>query len=242
VIPRRSRALSVTVAIGAAGCAAPPMGLGSGAVFSGAPGSSRLVAAGATGMAASGTRTVFQAEASLAFQQRPPDASLGGGIEAGLVYTQLEERGASGEVFVVGGFPYVRPRLIVGPASLAVALAGFAMGAGGGGVMAGFADAQLGVGSETSSIYAGAYTLVYDVAGGNRTVAKQLRIGGEHLWQLRGVRFGLALEVYAQDDAFVDRGPDTDTDGDRPSRSRRVESTFTGGGLKLRIDSGSRGW
>lgn len=211
--------------LAAVGCAAPPIGLGSGALHptSGAASSSGASASGSAGYGGGRHRNVFQIDGSLAVAIRPAFA-----LEAGLVYTQLNQVERGEAISAYGVFPYLRPRLSVGPVFAAVALSGFAFGGGGGGVVAGIADAQVGYRHAAWAIYAGGYRLHHEVTGSSTTSASQLRVGGEYLLPTRGGRIGVALELYRQADRL------TGYEGDSGST---MTSRFVGGALKLRFAS-----
>ena len=93
------------------------MGLGTGARI---PASPRMgVIEGRTGMAAASGRQSFQADVAARFQIVRVFA-----MESGIAVTRVQQAGADGDqVNLPGGFPYLRPRLQFGHASLAVALA-----------------------------------------------------------------------------------------------------------------------
>jgi hypothetical protein len=210
------------VAAVAIGCAAPPIGLGSGALRPAHP-RTGTSATGAAGFGGGHDRTVFQIDGALAVAVHPAFT-----MEGGLVYTQLSQPTAAGELIAHGGFPYLRPRLTLGPVSIAIALAGFAIGGGEGGVIAGIADAQVGYGREAWAIYAGGYALHHEVLGSSTTSARQLRLGGEYLMTTPGGRVGVALELYRQDDTLRAIGA---------GRDRMAASRFFGGAIKLRFAS-----
>ena len=207
----------IVVAALATGCAAPPIGLGSGALHPGTGAS----ATGTAGYGAGGGRNVFQVDGALAVGIRRSFA-----VEAGLVYTQLSQLDRGHPLTAYGVFPYVRPRLSSGPVFVAVALSGFAMGGGGGGVVGGIADAQVGYGRTDWAAYVGGYRLHHEVIGSSSTSATQLRIGAEYLIPTRGGRVGVAVELYRQDDSL--RGGET---------SSTLRSSYFGGAVKLRFAS-----
>jgi hypothetical protein len=202
-----------------AACAAPPMGLGPGARLPARPGYGQL--AGSVGMGAGPGRQMFQAEGSMAFR-----AARWFDVDVGGVYTQIAQRRADGtDVTVAGGFPYVRPRVVIDHVSVAVALSGFGMGGGGGGFAGGVADVQLGYGTAAWSVYAGAYGQAFElVADNGLTVSSsQLRLGGEYTTRMGPSRVGVAVEVYRHHDTIT--------------RDTTTESRFIGAGLKLTITS-----
>lgn len=219
----RSFALS-PLAVALVGCAAPPLGLGMGAHLPTSTTGERttgMVAHGATALAGSADRRVFQAEGGLGVIGTRWFA-----FDAGVVYTQLADD-SDGHVFAAGGFPYLRPKLTFGNVSLAGAVAGMGFGGGGGGFYGGIADLQLGYGTPSWSVYAGAYGLTYEVVseGTTRTSGSQERLGGEYLFPVGPMKLGVALELYRQHDEL--RGND-----------RSTESRFYGAGVKLRVESG----
>lgn len=201
-------------------CAAPPMGLGTGARTPAAVG--RNVVEGRTGMAVATGRQTFQAEVSGRAQIARAFA-----MEVGIAVTRAQQTSADGEqVNLTGGFPYLRPRLQFDRVSLAVALAGLGMGGGGGGIIGGVADAQLGYGTAAWSVYVGAYAHGFEIVSESPidASARQLRLGGEYAWAMGASRFGVAVEVYRQREALRNGDAQADTDG-------------FAGGVKLSITS-----
>ncbi|MBL0218079.1 MAG: hypothetical protein IPQ07_29890 [Myxococcales bacterium] len=209
----------------ALGCAAPPIGLGSGALHPAMP-SSGASASGSAGYGGGRSRYVFQIDGSMAVAIRPTFA-----IETGAVYTQLDQVKHGTELTAYGVFPYLRPRIRVGPAFAAVALSGFAFGGGGGGVVAGIVDAQVGYRHADWAVYVGGYRLHHEVTGSSMTSAAQVRIGGEYLLPTRGGRIGVAVELYRQTDRLT---------GYEGMTGNTTSTRFLGGALKLRF--ASRWW
>src|SRR5258706_3786441 len=136
------------IVIGLAGCVAPPMGIGRGALTGSQPVNVSF------GGGELDKRQVMQVEGSYTFPR--------------------------GHFLGVGVLPYWRPRWQLGHVSFAVAVSGALFGAGEGGMIAGFADGQVGYGTRNWSIYAGGYGHVCAVADGGPIVfAAQARVGGE---------------------------------------------------------------
>jgi len=200
------------------GCAAPPLGLGSGATTT--PGRGGVVGGTAT-IGAAANRQSFQVEAHGA-----GNVASWFAVEAGVVYSQLSDT-REPKLLIAGGFPYVRPRLQLGPVSVATAVAGFGFGAGGGGLIGGIADVQLGYGTPSWSVYVGAYAHGFEVTSESpiETSARQQRIGGEYLWPLGTTKLGVAVEVHHQHDHLRDDGV-------------MVHGDQWGGAVKVRIQSG----
>lgn len=201
---RYALAVSMTAA-----CAAPPMGLGTGARTPATAG--HAVIEGRTGMAAASGRQTFQAEASGRGQFARWFA-----LEAGVAVTRAQQTNAAGEQLnLTGGFPYLRPRFQVGRASLAIALAGLGMGGGGGGILGGIADAQVGYGTKSWSVYVGGYAQRFEIVSEAPidTSARQVRLGGEYAWAMGASRFGVAVELYRQRESLRNDNIQTDTDG-----------------------------
>ncbi len=201
-----------------AGCAAPPLGLGSGAATM--PGGGSVIG-GTAAVGAAANRQSFQVEAHV-----DVDLVSWFGLGGGVVYAQVSDD-REGGVLAAGGFPYLRPRFKYGPMSLAIGLAGFGFGGGGGGLVGGIADLQLGYGTGTWSVYTGAYAHGFDVTGEEplESSARQQRLGGEYLWPLGEGRVGVALEINHQRDRF--RSGDVMVGADQ-----------WGAALKLRVLSG----
>jgi hypothetical protein len=206
-------------------CAAPPLGLGTGAHLPTTTKGER-----ANGVLVSGGASVGAAEHRRAFQVE----GSGGLIltrwftmEAGLVYSQLSDD-TNGEIIAISAFPYLRPRLQLGNVSVAMGVAGLGFGGGGGGIAGGIADVQVGYGTPTWSAYAGAYGIAYNFTGGESTTetsGSQVRVGGEYLMPMGSVKLGVALELYRQHD-------------DLRGGNARVEGAFIGGAVKLKIETG----
>jgi hypothetical protein len=206
-------------------CAAPPLGIGTGAHLPTTTTGER-----ANGIVVSGGAAVGAAEHRRAFQV---DGSAGlvlrrwFTMEVGLLYSQLSDD-TSDELVAVSAFPYLRPRFQLGPVSVATAVAGLGFGGGGGGIAGGIADVQVGYGTPTWSAYAGAYGIAYNLTGGESTTetsGSQVRVGGEYLMQMGSVKLGVALELYRQHD-------------DLRGGNAHVEGAFVGGAVKLKIETG----
>ncbi len=200
------------------GCAAPPLGLGAGATTT--PGRGGVVGGTAT-IGAAANRQSFQIEAHGSYNLASWFA-----VEAGAVYSQLSDDREQ-KILIAGGFPYVRPRLQLGPVSVATAVAGFGIGGGGGGLIGGIADVQLGYGTPCWSVYVGAYAHGFEVTSQSpvEISARQQRIGGEYLWSLGTTKLGVAVEVHHQRDKLRDDGV-------------MVHADQWGGAVKVRIQSG----
>ena len=213
---------ALALAAAASACAAPPIGLGTGArVPELARGGDGAVNAGA-GLAVAGGRETMQLDLSLAARLTRWFA-----FEAGAAYTQLwQERDDGGERVVAGGFPYLRPRFLIDRVSIAIGLTGIGLGGGGGGFYGGIADAQVGYGTTTWSAYAGAYGHAFNFTSDQttETFASQLRLGGEYSWRIPRGRAGVALEVYRHHDTLTGDGA-------------TIESRFYGAGVKFRFSS-----
>ncbi|MCE9572681.1 MAG: hypothetical protein K8W52_05950 [Deltaproteobacteria bacterium] len=203
-----------------AACAAPPMGLGMGARMPISQ-TGHSVLAGSVGMGAGPGRQTFQAEAQGQFAIARWFA-----LEMGGVYTQLAARSGGKEFNTLGGFPYVRPRFRIDRVSIAVALSGFGFGGGGGGFIGGVADAQVGYGTGTWSVYGGAMAHGFELVSEQslETSSRALRVGGEYTTRVGRSRLGIAVEVYRQHDDLRRGGT-------------RIESQFMAAALKLSITS-----
>ncbi len=203
-------------------CAAPPMGFGGGArpIVPGADGRSGKVAGG-VGVGVGRDRSWLQADGAMTYA-----FTRWFSLAAGVTVTRIDTEADGRELDTTGGFPYLRPRLQLGPWSVATGLAGMAFGAGGGGLAGGIADVQVGYGAARWSVYAGAYKHAFEVTGEEPTSASadQLRLGGEYAWQVGALQVGLAIELYRHHDRL--RNDDLTR-----------ESRLLGGGLKLRVDS-----
>ncbi len=211
----RPSLLSV-VALGA--CAAPPLGLGAGPHH---PSSTRGVLEGRTAMGAADGRQAFQAEVSGLYRITRFFAQ-----EAGLVFTRVAQDTRSGDVTLTGGFPYLRPRFVIGGASLAIGLSGGAIGGGGGGLVGGLADAQLGYARGAWGAYLGGYRHGFELTSEEPVdvSSRQVRLGGQHQLRAGAVKLGIALEVFRQDDRLR-------------SGDRSFEGVRWGGAIKLSITS-----
>jgi hypothetical protein len=205
-------------------CAAPPLGLGTGAHLPTTAKGERkdgVLVAGGASVGAAEHRRAFQVEGSGALVLNSWFT-----MEAGLIYSQLSDDRA--DLVAISAFPYLRPRLQLGPVSVALGVAGLGFGGGGGGIAGGIADAQIGYGTPTWSAYVGGYGIAYNATGGDsstETSGSQVRVGGEYLMPMGSVKLGVALEVYRQHD---------DLRGD----GVQVEGAFIGGAVKLKIETG----
>jgi hypothetical protein len=218
------------LAIAAIGCAAPPMGVGSGALRRPSAGGA---ASGTIGLGGDVHRQVFQAEATVNVMPR-----RWGGLETGFMYVRLaDDRPGQRPIDATSAFPYVRPRLAIGSFSIATALTGFGFGGGGGGIVGGIADLQVGWGGERWSVYGGAYAHYYELTGSAETSSRQLRVGGEYVVFVRTVRLTAAAELYRHSDRIGQRVGDRDTGTFEVTRAR-----FFGAGIKLRIESPWLDW
>lgn len=212
------RALSF-VPLSIAACAAPPLGVGAGPQFPAQ--ANHGVVEGRAALGAAAGRQAFQGEASAAFR-----FVRRFGLEAGAVYSQVSQGDGDDEVSVLGVFPYLRPRVIVGEFSAAVALSGGGMGGGGGGFFGGIADLQLGYAAGAWGAYAGAYRHGFDLTSEDPIVtsSRQYRVGGQYVYPMGRTRLGIAVEVFHQDDSLRNGGA-------------TIASRLFGGTLKLSITS-----
>jgi hypothetical protein len=179
----------------AAGCAAPPLGLGAGGRIPAPVG--RGVIEGRTSLGLGPGRQTYQAEAS-------GNARFARWLagEGGVVFTRLSQAtDDGGELTLVGGFPFLRPRLLFGGASIAVGLSGFGFG-GGGGIIGGIADLQLGYGTEAWGVHAGAYRHYFELTAEDavRASTTSYRAGAQHTVRVGRSRVGLAVELHRQRD------------------------------------------
>ncbi len=217
--------LVVLSCLAAASCAAPVMGLGTGALHPYGPDepvrSQGVQLHGAAGLAAGRGRQTAQFDGSGSLLLRRVFS-----LDLGIAVTQVQQEVDGGVLNAFGAFPYLRPRINVGPVSIAVALAGLGFGGGGGGLFGGIADLQVGYGTDRWSVYGGAYGQYYEIVseGNQRTSGSQLRAGGELARRYGRTRLALALELYRHHDELGGDGVDS-------------EQTFVGGGLKLRVAS-----
>lgn len=176
-----------------AACAAPPMGLGAGPL---SPSPGRTVVEGRTGMAAASGQQTFQVEASAVGR-----FVRAFGMEVGVAVTRTALRGDDGTTLTsTGGFPFVRPRLQLGPVNVAVAAAGLGMGGGGGGIIGGIADVQVGYATAAWSAYVGAYAHGFELVGEptSDVSSRQARVGGRYEIPAGRFRIGVGVELYAQ--------------------------------------------
>ncbi|MEZ4398792.1 MAG: hypothetical protein R3B06_02145 [Kofleriaceae bacterium] len=216
------RPLIVIISVAAtAACAAPPMGFGTGARLpTSSPGHG--VVTGRAGLGVGTGRQVFQAEASGLFMP-----ARWGAIELGAVFTRLGQTGADdAHLTLTGGFPYLRPRLQLGRVSLAIGVAGFALGGGGGGFIGGVADGQLGYGTRRWSVYLGGTRQGFELTAERpvRSSSAQLRVGGEYAIPTGTGSVGVAVELYRTDDTLTSGGT-------------TIASRGLAGGLKLTVTS-----
>ena len=204
-----------------AACAAPPMGLGMGARTPISQ-ADHSVLAGSVGIGAGPDRQTFQAEA-----QAQLAIARWFALEIGGAYTQLAARDDAGrEINLIGGFPYVRPRFLIGRVSIATALSGFGFGGGGGGFIGGVAAPHGGDAPPPGGVFGGAMAHGFELTSENsvETSSRALRVGGEYTRAMGRSRLGIALEVYRQRDDLRRGGT-------------RIESRFFAAGLKLSITS-----
>ena len=218
----RAAAPAAVVLVAAGACAAPPLGFGTSARIPAPPGLGTVEGRTAVGLGPG--RQTYQAELSSTFR-------IGGwfGIEAGAVVTHLtQDVDGGGKLTLNSAFPFVRPRFFVDRFSLAIGLSGLGFGGGGGGIVGGIADAQLGYGTETWTLYAGAYRHYFELVSEDAIIASssQLRIGGQYTLPVGRGRIGLALEVHRQRD-------------DLRNDPYQQTSRFWGAALKLSLTSRS---
>jgi hypothetical protein len=176
----------------------------------------------AVGVGAAEHREISQVDGAVTFPRSQTFS-----FDVGAVYSQFWDRRRDGTLFVMGAFPYIRPRWTFGSVSIALAVSGVGFSGGEGGVLAGFADVQLGYGGRRWSVYGGAYGSACAVADvGPIVVAAQVRAGGEY-WFISGPqRFGVALELYRQLESL-------DVDA---QMGGELQADFVGGAAKLRIE------
>lgn len=187
---------AIAIAVGASACAAPPLGFGASARLPAPAGRGVIEARTAVGLGAG--RQVYQGEASGLLQLRRWFA-----LEGGAVYTRVAQDADSGGDLVLNGvLPFVRPRVTVDHVSLAIGLSGLGFGGGGGGLVGGIADAQLGYGTDAWSVYAGAYRHYFELVAedGIEASSSQVRAGASYTLRAGGGRVGLALELQRQHD------------------------------------------
>lgn len=189
--------------VAVAGCAMPPLGLGTGAA---AP-TARSHWIATAGVGAASGRSVVQGE--LAHTKRYSDHFE---LECGVAVTQatIERRVTHGLAIGLGVIPYARPRWRIGRASFAVGgTAGLASG-GESGSAGALIDVELGYGEQRWSIYGGGYGLAFASAPTPWTLAAQLRVGGEWLGARGSHAIGIAAELFYGGDAITTEGPHTD--------------------------------
>lgn len=205
----------MSIVVVQAACVAPPMGIGRGASLVDPAQPASL----AVGAGVAERRVVSQVDGSITFSRSPRFS-----FDAGAVYTQFVDRGPD-MLVAAGVFPYIRPRFTFGPWSIAVAMSGMAIGAGEGGLLAGFTDVQVGYGGRSWSIYGGGYGSACVVAdGGPIVAAAQLRVGAEYLFPIGTRSLGVAGELYRHVESLQ---------ADYRSPVRHAD--LLGGGVKLRL-------
>ena len=217
-----AQAAAILVAASAGACVAPPLGFGTSARIPAPPGLGSIEARTAVGLGPG--RQTYQAELSSTFR-------FGGwfGLEAGAVVTHLtQDVDGGGTLTLNSAFPFLRPRFFVDRFSLAIGLSGLGFGGGGGGIVGGIADAQLGYGTDTWTLYTGAYRHYFELVSEDAIVASssQLRVGGQYTRRLGRGRIGLALELHRQRD-------------DLRNDPYQQSSHFWGAALKLSLTSRS---
>lgn len=222
-----NRIIACVVFVLVGGCAAPPLGLGTGMSTLGGPRPSYTIT-GTAGFGASSHRDAFQAEASATIL-KSNTGHFTAGLEVGAAYTQVQVKTDAASYVAHGALPYLRPRIGYGPVTLAIGLSGFAFGGGEAGFVGGIADAQLGVGGKRWSAYAGAYAMYYDELGGRHAWARQQRIGGE-VWLPTRARLAIVVEAYHQRESLHGAPPDPMTS------APNFYSEFYAAAIKLRAD------
>jgi hypothetical protein len=120
------------------------------------------------------------------------EAGLGGalsknfGVDLRLQYLHVEEgegvdeEGAAAERSFDMVQPSLRPAIFVGPFTLAFPMAGIAVGAGGGGIVAGTFGTALGYGSDSWNVFSGVQWQGVDVTGGSKSSAREICLGGRY--------------------------------------------------------------
>jgi hypothetical protein len=212
--------VSLVAAASLAGCAAPPLGFGTSARIPGPAGTATFEARTAVGLGPG--RQTYQAELSSTFRPRRWFAG-----ELGVVGTHLaQDVDGGGTLNLNGVWPYLRPHFFVDRVSLAIGLSGLGFGGGGGGIIGGIADAQLGYGTERWTVYAGAYRHYFELVAEDAIVASssQLRAGGQLTVHAGRGRLGVAVELERQRD-------------DLRNDPHQQTSRFWGGALKLSYTS-----
>jgi hypothetical protein len=216
-----------TLAIGAAAvtlaaCAAPPMGFGTSSRIPAPVGKGSVEGRTAVGIGPG--RQTYQGELSGTLRLRRWFA-----VEMGLVVARtVQDDDDGGEVVLNGGFPFGRPRFFIDRVSLAFGLAGLGFGGGGGGIIGGIADAQLGYGTDTWGLYAGAYRQYFEIVAEEAILSSstQYRVGGQYTLRVGRGRVGLALELHRHRDSLR-------------NDPHQQTSRFWGGALKLSFTSPS---
>ena len=115
-----NRIIGFIVFVLVGGCAAPPLGLGTGMSTLGGPRASYAIT-GTAGFGASKNRAAFQAEAA-ATVLKSNTGHLTGGLEVGAAYTQVQVKKDDKSYVAHGVLPYLRPRIGYGPVTLAIGL------------------------------------------------------------------------------------------------------------------------
>lgn len=122
------------------------------------------------------------------------EAGLGGamsknfGLDLRLQYLHLEEgdgvdeEGNAAEQSFDMVQPTLRPAFFAGPFTLAFPMAGIAIGAGGGGVVAGTFGTALGYGSDSWNVFSGVQWQGADWTGGAKSSAREVCLGGRYLY------------------------------------------------------------
>lgn len=219
MMPRASLLPCLTVAV--AGCAAPPLGLGTGAhLHAAVPGQ----VASAFGAGFARDRQTLQLDTAYTLDRRGRRTD-----DVGVVLTQLGAATDTGSQRYYGAIPYYRPRWTFGRTSLALAVSGFAATGGEDGAVGAIVDGQLGVGGDHWSVYTGVYGFGVANTIGAQSLAAQGRVGGEVLLDTGGARIGLAVEGYLQADSLGGMAVGG-------AMIDRIEAVQPGLGIKLRVE------
>ena len=150
-------------------------------------------------------------------------------IEGGLVST-VTRVDADRKVVATGAFPYARPTLILGPVRLGVALSGFALGAGGGGVTFGVAEGRVSVQQKNAGMWLSALAFSSESIGGPRSTAQAAAVGFEVRLKRAKSTFGLGFEARSGRDEYAC--------GDRCATRGSVAGHFSSIALRLRLIGG----
>ena len=216
--------IRITIILLATACA-PPLGVGPPPSV---PPRSGFATSLSTSYALSGSRESVQGSGAVTFRLRKKLL-----LEAGLVATttRAQPRGQPKAV-VSGGFPYLRPTLVFGRLQIGVALAGAAIGAGGGGAYFGVAEGRLSFQNGPLGIWTSALASTAESIGGPRSRGRHLAFGTEWRTERLGTRLGIGAEVRLGNERFIC--------GPKCSTALSVDDRFSSLVIKLRVLGGSR--